>query len=224
MLTSNRDEAVARQAALAPQAYVHHNIEVVYPKDLQGGGTWLAMAQNGLTVCLLNGAFTKHERTPPYKHSRGLVVIDFFNHSTVGSFLSEYDFKDIEPFTLVVVDAVKTGIHEIRWDGQQTYLMVKEWSKPHIWSSATLYETEVIKQRERWFNDFLEQSPNVDLNQMLHFHHFGGNQDEANRFLMNRNNVLKTVSITGIKKCEAQTIMHYEDLLSGQHSVLQMSK
>lgn len=223
LLTSNRDEATARKPALAPDKYIHNGIELVYPKDTQGSGTWLASANNGITLCLLNGAFTKHKHLPPYKHSRGLVVLDFFKYNQVEAFLSTYAFDGIEPFTLIVVNAAKAEVHEIRWDGIQTTSTLKEWGIPHIWSSSTLYEPEIIVQRGRWFHEFLEQNSNVDLNQILHFHHFGGNGDEANRFLMNRDNVLKTVSITGIKKCNAQTMMHHEDLLNATQSVIQLS-
>jgi hypothetical protein len=223
VLTSNRDEAIFRKAALEPQTYTHNCIKVTYPKDTQAGGTWLAAADNGFLLCLLNGAFVKHERTPPYKHSRGLVVLDFFKYNNVEDFLTRYDFINIEPFTLVVFDSPAKEITEIRWDGTQTYSTTKDWSKPQIWSSATLYEPEVIEQRKQWFVEFLQQNPKIDLNKMLHFHHFGGNDDVENRFLMNRNNGLKTISITGIKKCESQSFIHHEDLITNKTSVLELA-
>lgn len=225
LLTSNRDEAVARMPALPPSTYVHGGIEVVYPKDTQAGGTWLASAKNGYSLCLLNGAYVKHKHNPTYKHSRGLVVLDFFKFNNIDGFLTAYDFSNIEPFTLVIIDGNRSQIQEIRWDGTIPNSTAKDWNKPHIWSSATLYEPSVIEQREQWFFDFLALNPNADLNQLLHFHHFGGNDtSESNRLLMNRNNILKTISITGIKKCMLQTMMHYEDLIENKTATLQISQ
>jgi hypothetical protein len=47
---------------------------------------------------------------------------------------------------------------------------------------------------------------------MLHFHHFGGKGDQHNDLLMNRNNQLKTLSISTVKHCVDGYFMLYEDL------------
>jgi hypothetical protein len=225
LLVSNRDESIAREPALAPEMYLHNGIAVVYPKDTQAGGTWLATAANGFTLCLLNGAFERHLRKPPYRHSRGLVVTGFFNYNDVDVFLTEYDFEGIEPFTLVIIQRTdeQTRIREIRWDGASVYHKEIDGLKPNIWSSATLYDKEVIAEREKWFHHFLVQQPHPDLNDMLQFHHFGGTGDERNDLLMNRDNVLQTISITGIKSCHAGTFMHHEDLLTHTFSVKEIT-
>jgi len=221
LLVSNRDEQVARMPALAPQAYMHNGVQVVYPKDTQAGGTWLATAANGFTLCLLNGAFEKHTRIPPYKHSRGLVVTGFFDYNNTDRFLKEYDFEGIEPFTLVIIErsTKDISIREIRWNGSAVAARHIEAHKPQIWSSVTLYEAEVIIEREKWFHQYLAQHPHPDLNDMLQFHHFGGTGDAGNDLLMNRGNVLQTISITGIKSCKHGTFMHHEDLLTHRMSV-----
>lgn len=221
LLVSNRDEQLARMPALAPEAYTHNGVQVVYPKDTQAGGTWLATAANGFKLCLLNGAFEKHVHQPPYKHSRGLVVTGFFDYNDIDRFLAGYTFEGIEPFTLIVFER-KTGtagIREIRWDGAKVYAKVIDAQNPQIWSSATLYDKEVIAEREKWFHRFLERQSHPDLNDMLQFHHFGGTGNERNDLLMNRDNMLQTISITGIKSCRAGTFMHHEDLLTHQFSV-----
>jgi uncharacterized protein with NRDE domain len=139
LLTSNRDESVTRLPALSPMSYLHHGVSVIYPKDTQAGGTWLAVSENQFTLCLLNGAFTRHKHTPPYRHSRGLVITDFFTYNEVTLFLKEYDFKGLEPFTLVIFESGKQHqVHEIRWDGEHVFHATKDYSIPHIWSSAML--------------------------------------------------------------------------------------
>lgn len=221
-LTSNRDESTLRLPALPPLAYLHHNQQLIYPKDSEAGGTWLAVAENGFVLCLLNGAFTKHERKLPYRQSRGLVIPQFFEWGTVPDFVANFQFTGIEPFTLIIINTNSNELNEVRWNGSSKSLTAKDWNTPHIWSSATLYEPSVVQAREVWFQDFLSQNKNPNLEQMLHFHHFGGNNDSKNRFLMNRENHLQTVSITGIEYTNHQKVMIYEDLLTNTTSEIQL--
>lgn len=222
ILTSNRDESIFRMPALPPLKYDHNGISVMYPKDTQAGGTWVALSENRFTFCLLNGAFVKHKHDPPYKHSRGLVITDFFNYNDVAIFLKEYDFSGIEPFTLVIIESYpEPKIHEIRWDGQAHFYAPKDSTHPQIWSSASMYDDEVVLERENWFNHFLQSKPDPATEDMLQFHHFGGGLDE-NRLLMNRNNILKTISITGIAHYLNRASVHHENLLTGELSVSTM--
>lgn len=217
LLTSNRDESVLRLPALPPLVYQHNAIAVMYPKDTQAGGTWLAVSENGFTLCLLNGAFAKHIHQPPYKHSRGLVVTGFFNYNNVPAFVKEYDFDGIEPFTLVIIESSQTlTVHEVRWDGSQVFYTTLLPDIPHIWSSAMLYEPEVIEERGKWFRKFLESHPNPSFEEMLLFHHFGGGQHAENSVLMNRNSMLKTISITGVEHHFSDVNLHHENLLTGE--------
>lgn len=219
ILTSNRDESVFRLPALPPETYQHNGVSVMYPKDTQAGGTWVAISENSFTLCLLNGAFVRHKHEPPYKHSRGLVVTDFFNYNNVNRFLKGYDFNGLEPFTLVIIESKKESvIHEIRWDGSAHFYTTKDATSPQIWSSASLYDAEVIVEREKWFRHLLQSNSDPTADEMLQFHHFGGGQDE-NRLLINRNNVLKTISITGITHYITRTTVHHENLLTGEFSV-----
>ncbi|MES2778703.1 MAG: NRDE family protein [Bacteroidota bacterium] len=220
LLTSNRDESVLREPAFAPAIYEHAKLWLMYPKDPQGGGTWLATSSNHFTLCLLNGAFGRHVHNPPYKHSRGLVVTQFFEYNDVNQFVAEYSFTDIEPFTLVIIhQQSKPTIYELRWDGKEVYIKTVDAEKPQIWSSAMLYEPAVITEREKWFSEFLAVNPQPQLPDMLNFHHFGGKGDAATNVLMNRNNILRTISITAIEVRETGTYMHYEDLISSTLSV-----
>src|SRR5919199_3470936 len=101
VLTSNRDEHVSRPAAIPPQTYSIDGHSITFPKDPQGGGTWLATFGT-ITVCLLNGAFVNHVHQPPYRRSRGLVVLDYFDTADPRQFIDSYDFSGIEPFTMVI--------------------------------------------------------------------------------------------------------------------------
>ncbi len=216
ILTSNRDEDVLRQVAFPVHKYKINDVQVYYPKDPKAGGTWIASGSNGFTVCLFNGAFKPHKSTGNYRRSRGLVLLDFFKYSNQYDFIEQYDFTNIEPFSLVFVKHQnnKIGLYELKWDGENPHHLNHDSSLPHIWSSSTLYSEEVISQRESWFSDWVRKNEIFTMDAILMFHHFGGSGDMANDIVMNRS-TKKTVSICCInKKNEQETEITYEDVVN----------
>lgn len=101
-LTSNRDENINRGKAVAPRTYQNGNYTLLYPKDADRNGSWIAAKNNGDIVVLLNGAFVKHKAIPPYKTSRGLVLMDIINAQNPFLFYQDIDLIAVEPFTLVL--------------------------------------------------------------------------------------------------------------------------
>ena len=216
ILTHSRDEHVARPRALTPHQYKHGGVSVVYPKDPQAGGTWIATSA-AYSLCLLNGAFENHLSQPPYRQSRGLVVLEFFDYQGVEDFVSRYAFEGIEPFTLVVVDTAQRQLTELRWDAQQLRGSLLDASVPHIWSSATLYPLAVRQAREAWFAEWLSEYPAYDAAAVMQFHLYGGTGDTQNDMLMNRFGQLLTQSITQIEHhADGQYSLMYQDLLAEQ--------
>lgn len=216
ILTHNRDEHVARQRALEPRQYSHGGVAVVYPKDPKGGGTWIASSER-FSLCLLNGAFENHTPSPPYRQSRGLVILDFFDYQDFGLFVEEYRFEGIEPFTLVVADAARQQLWELRWDAERLHHSPKDYTSAHIWSSATLYTPEVRRAREAWFAEWLRQSAHYSPAGILDFHLHGGTGDTHNDMRMNRSGQLLTQSVTQIHRPDTQTYrLMYQDLLLEQ--------
>ncbi|MCP1381460.1 NRDE family protein [Runella salmonicolor] len=217
ILTSNRDESVGRPKALPPKKYLIDSTPVFYPQDGLAGGTWIAASPKA-TVCLLNGAFVIHHHKPPYRMSRGKVVLDFFTYAHLADFVSQYDFTGIEPFTLVVVEeGSEPALSELRWDGAQLHLKALNAGQSYAWSSVTLYSDAVVRERERWWQDWQQQHPIFEAKDVLEFHNLGGNGDKANDLVMNRNGQLRTVSTTQIQKTPTQFLMNYRDRLSGHH-------
>lgn len=215
ILSSNRDESPGR----SPQAVwrtLRAGLSLVFPRDTTAGGTWVAAAADNRVACLLNGAFEKHRHQPPYRRSRGLVVLDFFDFPGLAAFEGRYDFQGIEPFTLVVVGGGE--LSELRWDGIRTHSMALDAGTPHVWSSATLYPGEVGKMREAWFREWLAGRSDFGLDAVRGLHLHGGAGDSRNGFVMNRDDVVRTVSITHVVKNPANIEMHYHDLLRGLHS------
>ena len=82
MLISNRDEAVSRKT-IPPKLYEENEVSLVYPKDEVAGGTWIGSSSKNRLLCLLNGAFVKHDRKSSYKKSRGIIVKELLGVSDV---------------------------------------------------------------------------------------------------------------------------------------------
>jgi len=216
ILTSNRDEDTLRQIALPPSKYKINDVTIYYPKDPKAGGTWIATGANGFTVCLLNGAFTKHAPTNNYRKSRGLVLLDFFSFENQYDFIAQYNFTNIEPFSLIFVKHKnnKVGLCELKWDGIKAHHISHDSSLPHIWSSVTLYSKEVVNLREQWFNEWIKENDTFTKESILMFHRFGGLGSKDNDLVMKNGNK-KTVSICSINKIsEVVTEITYEDLVN----------
>ena len=210
ILTANRDESVVRAAAVFPV----RNDGVLYPKDGHAGGTWIAASTPGKAVCLLNGAFTKHQHTPPYRKSRGLIVLSAFTYPNFKTFASDIELDNIEPFTLVMLENSNGSLYELRWDGYQKHFTSLKANRPHFWCSVTLYSPEIYEKREKWFETWaLNQQ--YTLNNILHFHQFGGDGDKENDLVVNRGEVLKTLSISSIHLKREHPYMIYMDLQKG---------
>jgi uncharacterized protein with NRDE domain len=210
ILTSNRDENAAR----SPQnltRFVQDGNELIFPQDTSAGGTWIAAAADNRAVCLLNGAFEKHQHRPPYKRSRGVMVLDFFSYPSAPVFFEKYDFEGMEPFTFVMVDDGK--LYELRWDEKNTHARQLDNKDYYIWSSSTLYPKEIREQRKGWFAEWRHERVDFSLEAIQHFHANGGKGDTWNGFVMNREDRVQTVSITNIVKKENSIELIYNDLL-----------
>jgi hypothetical protein len=207
-LTSNRDENKQRLEALPP---AQHD-RLIYPKDLQASGSWIGMKENGDAAVLLNGAFVKHERQPAYRKSRGLVFLDIFERDNPRESFSAIDLENIEPFTLVLY--CNKQLWEYRWDGHSKHALLLDASKPHIWSSATLYDDETRQQRKRWFLEWFSSTSPIDISKVMGFHERAGQGDLYNGLVINRDKI-RTVSITAVSWIKGKPVMNYYDLQTG---------
>jgi hypothetical protein len=215
-ITSNRDEKITRKQAAAPAAYLHNGSTLVYPEDADAGGTWIAAAQNGNAAVLLNGAFEKHIPTPPYRKSRGIVFTEIISSPEPHFHFLQATLYNIEPFTLILF--CSNNLYECRWDGIKKHHTILNRQLPKIWSSTTLYDAGVIAKREQWFADWLQLHTHPSQIDILQFHQFTGDGDVQNDLLMNRNNTICTVSITGIEWAGNKAIIRYSDLLKNKQS------
>jgi uncharacterized protein with NRDE domain len=215
IITSNRDEHIQRKNAAAPALHEVQDKKIIFPKDAKAGGTWFAAAGNGTVAVLLNGAFVKHIPSPPYRRSRGLIVLDIVaENDPLLFFTGKLELEKIEPFTLVLF---QSGVlHELRWDGYNKYERLLDDTGNYIWSSATLYTDEVIGRRKDLFDRFIENGQNISATRVQQFHS-GNGGDEENGFVINRQTGMKTFSITQAVVKPATIDFIHTDLLQQRH-------
>lgn len=209
IITSNRDEAIIRPNAIEPRKYFLNNKNILFPKDPKAGGTWFVVDENGTVLVLLNGANEKHQVQLPYRKSRGLIVLDMISSLSPKDYWSEIDLENIEPFTLVLFQ--KSELFQLIWNGLSKEMTLLDSSKNHVWSSSTLYPKNIREQRAHWFYTFLDENPVISAIEMLQFHRHTEKDNQENGLGINRNDELKTLSITqSVIEMNKVAILHYD--------------
>ena len=213
-LTSNRDVSTDRFPALPPQSYPCDTGTIFYPRDTAAGGTWFGVHENGQVLVLLNGGFKFHAPAPPYRKSRGLILLDLLGHESPFNYFRAISLEYIEAFTLVIWE--DENLFECRWDGERKYAKHLDKTIGHIWSSVTLYGQEAATRREKWFADWLKDMSDPAQTDVLHFHQFSGTGDSHNDLTMNRDGKFHTASITNVTITGTSLDMTYLDLLNNK--------
>lgn len=209
ILTHNRDEKVARPSAIEPQKYTVNNKNIYFPKDQKAGGTWYAVSENGTILVLLNGADEKHQLKPSYRKSRGLIVLDLISSNSAIEEWNLIDLSDIEPFTIVLFQNKK--LYQLRWNEAEKSTINLDVYQCHIWSSSTLYPKEIREHRAEIFQNFIA-SNEISAERLFHFHRYTKEDDQENGLIINRNNEMKTLSITQTIIQENKVVLSYHDL------------
>jgi hypothetical protein len=217
IITSNRDEKIIRPSAIAPKNYCQNGKNIMYPKDAKAGGTWFVIDENGTVLVLLNGGKMKHVPELFYRKSRGLIALDIISNESPKDFWDQINLEDIEPFTLVLYQ--EKELYELIWDGLIKFKTLLDANKNHIWSSVTLYPKEIREKRSKWFFEFLNDKKEISASEMLDFHRNTEPGDSENGLVINRENVLKTLSITQAVIEKNKCTLRYYDLVKTQDFV-----
>lgn len=172
-LVTNRDEHRERADALPPR---WHDLPVrgrpgaarraIWPTDGTAGGTWVAAAESGLTLTLLNLNRGPDSGAPNVRFagtSRGLVIprlIGLGSPEEVTESLTAMSLREFLPFRLIAIGSGPTPdrprIIESRWDGSSVGVVRHDGSPICFVSSGlgdrlveprlALFETMVVSQ------------------------------------------------------------------------------
>jgi len=212
LFSSSRDENPKRLAAALPSIQRGENSNMLFPADGLAGGTWIGLNNNRGLIILLNGGFVNHAKQKYYRLSRGLIVKQLLDSKTILDHWRQLDLHAIEPFTLIVF--TNNELQQLVWTGFQKIILQPDPLIPHIWSSATLYNPKIQSTRELWFQSFLLEYPFPAANQLLDFLLHASGDDNENGFTMNRNETIRTCSISIVEIKKQQAVFEYHDLLN----------
>ena len=210
LLSSNRDEFSERDAKEVVSEVVSGN-KIVYPKDT-AGGSWIIVAEDNRAVCLLNGAKHNHKRVLPYRISRGVMMKEFFSYDHAVSFFEHYDFWNIEPFTMIIVEDMNHR-YEFRWDGNTKYIKELSPNDIYIWSSSTLYDAESQARREEMLRSSLN-AVDQDYQSIKKAHLIKDENDPARGLYVQLGGIVETISHTQVIIARNSSQLNYHNLLS----------
>jgi hypothetical protein len=195
-ITSNRDESPSRQSTGLTSRHSLDGPSIHYPLDVESSGSWIALADTGRSICLLNGGFVPFIPNPPYRMSRGQVVMDAAAAPAILSFVENYNLEGVAPFTLLIYE--QNFFVQTVWDGFKRHVSELSISQPQLWSSVTLYPPEVRAWRNEIFNQWISDRQTFDRESIMAFHCLKKG-DAINDFVMNRSDIVKTLSVTSIQ-------------------------
>jgi len=132
----------------------------------------------------------------------------FFEFNQAVDFFENYNFWNIEPFTMIIVDQ---DIYEFRWDGSTKYVKTLDKTEVHIWSSCTLYNQQSQDKREQLLRISLANTNLDDSEALIKAHTFYIPQDQSNGLFIDRD-IVKTISHTQVKLTGSVISMKHFDL------------
>ena len=223
VLTSNRDENVNRAKALEPKIEKLGDTEVLFPKDSSKNGTWIGATNHNRTLCLLNGAFEKHIPTGDYIKSRGLIVLDFFKNTPTPDLVNNYNLKDTEPFTLIIIDVIQNTrvLTQLKWDGNIRYIKKLDPNASHIWSSSTLYSSEETLHKKTIFNQL--KINKLDADSIFKFHEISTTEEPTLMKYMNKTSPIETISTTQIESYTEYVTLKYKSFQENKYSISKLN-
>ncbi len=176
LLAMNRDERITRGQATPPTVVEIGSVQVLYPRDIQGG-TWIAASSCGIAFALLNwnrgaASFSRFLResgvadfrnqaptsnlnyslgdtVQPKTRSRGCVIpalIGCRSFRTADATLKRFDSRGILPFRLVGFFPSEKQIAEWRWDQDSQIRESFAWDSRQ-WCSSSLSDAQATMRR-----------------------------------------------------------------------------
>lgn len=121
-LFCNRDELRTRQPALPPHAHQNNRVRFLAPADGDVGGTWIAVNEFGLSLCLLNDYSATIPDPAADFSSRGHLVRDLIRAVDVGALetlWSDIDLATFRPCKILALAPAKEP-RLFEWNGQSS--------------------------------------------------------------------------------------------------------
>ena len=208
----NRDELKTRKRALPPHMQQTQNgVSFLAPTDADAGGTWLAVNQYGLTICLLNN-YTAIDPDNRVFKSRGEIVVALIDSHSIASVEEKLLAMDLSFYRGFQVVIFQHEVKEFSWDNISLTQLI-----PKVPVTSSSYDSKAVcNNRQQYFQSMAKP---VDINSLSDFHRshinedmtlIEGKPDNINSVCMHRA-LSKTVSQCSVQVCADQVSIAYSD-------------
>lgn len=208
-LRMNRDERRTRSVAIPPAVYERDGVRYVAPRDVDGGGTWIAVNDAGLAVCLLNGPVAPDGQAG--QRSRGLLVEELASAWSVDDVRMRFRQTSLScyaSFTMLVLEPGAPACL-VRWDGA-TIVVDASARQSMLLTSSSVDLEAVVASRTAVHREYMRTSRGRDAEMLERFHRDHGPDCGHLSVCMHREDAT-TVSYTRVAVCRDAVLMHYED-------------
>lgn len=158
ILTHNRDEYIFRPFSEKVEIKEKFGQQFNAPIDLVSGGTWIYDSAQ-FSACVLNGAYKPHMHNPPYRLSRGLLILELLKFKFLEEFIDKVDLEGIEPFTMMMIDKFHRDAKILVWDEKQRHTEDLKGQKMVVRASSPLYTQEERETLQQTFKRLENPGP-----------------------------------------------------------------
>jgi len=204
-LVTNRDESRRRAAADPPEWRGPPTLPVraLWPTDSHAGGTWVAAAETGLALALLNVNARGAETAParPGRRSRGLLIptlIDSRGGDEAADRLLAADLSRFDPFRLIAVEPDGDGLPralDARWDGERLHVTAHG-TRATCFASSGLGDGFVLARLPLFEEVVVSAGATPESQDAFHAHRWADRPEIS--VLMSRD-AARTVSVTTVE-------------------------
>ena len=200
-LVESRDEQRTRARSQAPVWHEVDSGRAIWPVDPDAGGTWIAAAESGLSLAILNRNLEPEPELPSGLTSRGTIIPALIGSPDVESVVdgvSEMDLARFAPFRLVAVDLGEDSqprIIVLEWD-LKDLIIETHLDGPVCLASSGLGDSLVEPRVPLFASMVVEPGLSVERQDAFHAHEWSDRPEVS--VLMSRADA-RTVSVTTIE-------------------------
>jgi Transport and Golgi organisation 2 len=169
-LLCNRDERRTRRPAHPPRVRESRGTRLIAPVDGDHGGSWIAVNEFGLSLCLLNRdrAGESHRSSP--RASRGLLVLELADCATRARLrgrLSHIELFRFQPFTLAALEPERPALL-IEWNGREC--SITDNGEPEMPLTSSAADPAGVEAARRALFRSLAAAAPIDADLLYRFH------------------------------------------------------
>jgi hypothetical protein len=195
-LATNRDEKRSRPRAEGPASHSIGATRALWPTDTLAGGSWVAVADSGLTLSIQNVNPTPPVQLPPALVSRGVIIPKVVCAGSAEAAIVRLKRMTLDahaPFRLVAVD--EREIVEARWDRSRLEIARRP-LEPACFVTSGLGDALAAPRVGLWELFLTEHGPTAAMQDEYHRHYW---PDRPEISVMMSREAARTVSTTSVE-------------------------